>query len=117
MAFLPAIYQLVKSASFHAENCLLENKGGKLTNVGANVAPRIFPRLGRSEDGGNNIKTLVPSNIAPAVCLSAAALVAWLVWRGRGRRSRSDNGRADRPTSEAARTPSLTYGMEHGRVY
>ena len=49
----------------------------------------------------------LPSNIAPVVCLSAA-LVAWFVWRGgRGRRSRSDNGRVDRRGCKNSLPPLL----------
>ena len=86
---------------------------GKLTNIGANIShgsylSSLHDRLEGSEDGGSNIKTLVPSNIAPVVCLSAA-LVAWF-----GVAAVAADLIMATPTDEAARTPSLTYGMEHG---
>ena len=80
--------------------------------VGANLAHGSFlsslrDHLEGSEDGGSNIKTLVPSNIAPVVCLSAALVAVWFVWRGVGRRSRSDNGRADRRGCKNSLPPLL----------
>ena len=69
---------------------------GQVDQRGREYLSRIFSLVeARMAEVTSKLSSL-PSNIAPVVCLSAA-LVAWFVWRGgRGRRSRSDNGRADR---------------------